>query len=549
MKRNLSLFLSLLLIVSIFAGCNSNPENTFAPSDTTDNTSPPQVSEAPDKNSDLDIVTYPLVDEAREFSFYHQVDAELHIQTNAENLFWSEMSKLTNINFNWIHPPNTSLSETFNLMIASQNYYDIIWGFSRYYTLGIDSAIDEDIIYSLDDYMQYTPNMYRWLESDEGYMLDAISDEGRFWGIYGIKSELQGPWAGPIIRADLLDKYNLDTPVSYDDWETFLTICRDQEGMTEGPLGISMFVSSLFGSTNSGYGVSSINSPWVNKEGTVVNTLLTEDYRNYITMMADWFEKGLINQDFMTEVVYYGGGVPKFANGVIGMGESTYDLSKYEIACPPEMRVEAIPLPVLNEGDTPKIRQSNTLLDKGASAVLSTNVSSDDDIILLCRFFDYMFTEAGQLLSNWGVEGITFEYDSDGKPAYTELITNNPDGLGFLQAHAIYLARNTLGVYEWTRELTPDILECMNIWLNATNEWVMPEGMSMTAEESRENSIVWGDCQTYIQEGILAFVTGGKPLSEWDSFIDQLMSMNIEKCTELRQIALDRYYDRLNFIS
>jgi len=540
MKRVLSLLLVLLVVAALFAGCNNTSEQT--------STTPSQApSQAPSSTPDLEVEKpdFPLTDEPRVFSFYHRADSGMNIETNAENLYWMEMAKLTNISFDWIHPPLNALSETFSLMIASQVYPDAIWNFVGSYTPGVDSAIEEEIVYSLNDYMQYMPNMYRWLESDERYMLNAITDNGNYFGIYCLKSEEQGPWAGPIYRADIAEKYDLATPKTYADWENYLTICRDQEGMTDGPLGIAMNVTSFFGSTNSGYGVASVNGPWVNQGGTVVNSILTENCREYITMMADWFDKGLINQDFMSSVIYYGGGVPNFANGVIAMGEATYDLSEYKIACPPEMKIEAIPLPVRNEGDVPNIRQTNAMNAPGDAAVLTTNLKSDD-VALLCRYFDYMFTEEGQLLANWGVEGVTFEYGSDGKPVWTELLTNNPDGLSVQQAQAIYIARNTVGVYEWTREITPEILVSTNIWLNATDDWVLPSGMSMNAEEANESARIWGDCSTYISENILAFVAGRKPLNEWDGFIDQLKSMNVDKCTELRQTALDRYYARID---
>ena len=39
---------------------------------------------------------------------------------------------------------------------------------------------------------------------------------------------------------------------------------------------------------------------------------------------------------------------------------------------------------------------------------------------------DYLYSDAGVLLANYGVEGETFRY-VDGKPVLTELVTNNPD--------------------------------------------------------------------------------------------------------------------------
>lgn len=44
------------------------------------------------------------------------------------------------------------------------------------------------------------------------------------------------------------------------------------------------------------------------------------------------------------------------------------------------------------------------------------------------KLFDYLYSEEGMLLMNFGVEGEQFEY-VDGEIKYTDLIMNNPDGL------------------------------------------------------------------------------------------------------------------------
>lgn len=45
------------------------------------------------------------------------------------------------------------------------------------------------------------------------------------------------------------------------------------------------------------------------------------------------------------------------------------------------------------------------------------------------KLFDYLYSEEGMLLMNFGVEGEQFEY-VDGEIKYTDLIMNNPDGFG-----------------------------------------------------------------------------------------------------------------------
>lgn len=102
--------------------------------------------------------------------------------------------------------------------------------------------------------------------------------------------------------------------------------------------------------------------------------------------------------------------------------------------------------------DIPKLRQTNALARSTHGEVISTQLSSDtglsqeEEVRILMRYYDYMFTDEGSLLANWGIENKTFVYGDDGKPTFTDLIMNNPDGLSFLGANAVYLGgRNQAG--------------------------------------------------------------------------------------------------------
>lgn len=68
--------------------------------------------------------------------------------------------------------------------------------------------------------------------------------------------------------------------------------------------------------------------------------------------------------------------------------------------------------------------------------------------------------------------------------------------------------------------------------------------ITLTTEEGQEYTTIYGDIQTFVQENIPAFITGAKPLSDWDSFVAQIKALNIDRCIELQQNALTRYLNR-----
>ena len=100
---------------------------------------------------------------------------------------------------------------------------------------------------------------------------------------------------GISVRKDFLDKVGMDIPTTYDEWETVLTAFKDKLGI-EAPL-----FTSKYGIDNgefmAGYGV----APYFYQvDGTVKYGPLEDGYKDYLTMMADWYKKGLIDPDFDT---------------------------------------------------------------------------------------------------------------------------------------------------------------------------------------------------------------------------------------------------------
>jgi putative aldouronate transport system substrate-binding protein len=68
--------------------------------------------------------------------------------------------------------------------------------------------------------------------------------------------------------------------------------------------------------------------------------------------------------------------------------------------------------------------------------------------------------------------------------------------------------------------------------------------VTLTSDEGTEYANIYGDISTMLSETIPQFITGQKPMSEYDAFVEQLKSMNIERCIVIQQAALDRYLAR-----
>ena len=83
-----------------------------------------------------------------------------------------------------------------------------------------------------------------------------------------------------------------------------------------------------------------------------------------------------------------------------------------------------------------------------------------------------------------------------------------------------------------------------SVWdANWENTQTLPD-ITISSDESAEYSFIYTDINTLIQETTITFISNRKPLSEFDDFVAEIKRMNIDRCIEIQQAALDRYYNR-----
>lgn len=168
---------------------------------------------------------------------------------------------------------------------------------------------------------------------------------------------------------------------------------------------------------------------------------------------------------------------------------------------------------------------------------------------LAIRYLDYLFSEEGWLLCNYGLEGTTYTLDDSGNPQFTDQILNSPKGL--TPGNAVYEYCMPQGspsyLADWRTELqyTPaESVAFMEVWNEVADDMYYPMTASMSSEENSEFSSIYADINTYVNENALQFITGEKSLDEYDAFIETLTDLGIERCVELKQAALTRYNAR-----
>ncbi len=142
---------------------------------------------------------------------------------------------------------------------------------------------------------------------------------------------------------------------------------------------------------------------------------------------------------------------------------------------------------------------------------------------------------------------VTYEFDENGDPQWTDFVTNDPDGIAKMNIQSLYtmsvgsinyMPTDTTSMADWA-------VDALSIWMeNKDDAYDIPVTATFTSEESERYNELMGEISTHYNETVLRRITGDQNLSTYNSFIQELQSMGIEECIELKQSMLDRYNQR-----
>ena len=552
-KKLVALLLSLALVLSLGA-CGGNGESSTSseasPSSTTEESGAAAESgdESQAETAETGEFQLPIVDEPTTLSYFVADDSNAAIMTTDwnDNEFYQEMERRTGVHLEFEMVSSADYQTNFNLMIASGNLADMIYVGASYYAEGVDAAIDDGYFLDLTDLVdEYMPNYERIRTSDVQYELLSTTDSGRLGAVYELRQSKQGPWLGLWIRQDWLDDLGLETPVTFDDYHEVLTAFKNEKGAT-APLILNFSGSDGEFGTMSG-GLNVLNSWQLDETGKVNFGPYMDAWKEYVTIMHQWYTEGLIDPDFMATDERTAD-MAKVVTGASGLFAALYTMpSVYEAASEdPNMNLAPVNPPVMNEGDEGHIR----LRDSYTSGNTAISADSENWEVAL-RWLDYLYTDEGALLANYGVEGDTFEFNEDGEPEFTDKILANENGWTMTQTVASYLCPSA-GIAnwsDWTRELAgvPEKDQaCYDVWSEFSDDWRLPSSVTLTQEESTERAALYADISTIVKEQTAQFISGALDIEEnWDAYIASLESSGIERAIEITQAAYDRYLARV----
>ena len=579
MKKNIfAILLALVMLLSLVAGCGSQKT-----SDTTESDAPvsdqdvPQkpapaveTSQEPASDAETSAVEAPVYEKKVNFpgSDTAQLDYineyTLPISEEGATLTWmrnqlnlmgplgelglsslqdlpaiQHLQEITGVTIEYTELDFWTAQEKMNVAIASGDYPGIISDLS--YTSGAIGALEDEIIVDLTDKLpEFSPNYQ--------YLIDSNPDIAPIFRNDGLVLCYQSPYEnfvqnqGLVIRKDWLEEQKLKLPTTYDQMFEVLKTFRDAY---DTPTSIYFNNTCVINGLGVGYDVASFSAGgsatslhYYAVDGTVRCSLIEDGYRDYLTEMNKWYNEGLFNKDFASiEYDPMGGELAELqAKGTVGVwctsGEGIGNITQ-PVSCVPNLTLE--------EGGIDHLTSTSLVTD-------STNTyitACCDDVETAMRFLDYMYSEDGILFYNYGFEGEDFTLDENNTPKFTDAVINNEYGVdvpNMLRIRRPYTLCSSLMILYSTAEFNTDLKnEAWEVWSsNMDGAYYIPSNVSMNTEETETSSYYMADIVTYASQMIPQFISGDADLSEWDTFVEKLKEMNIEKCIAAEQSAYDR---------
>ena len=553
MKNNFQKLTALLaataMLASLMTGCADTSVNNNAESSET-NVS--EVStEATETTVEVPEFSYPMDGVTVSYALNMPGAAKANFENMGDTEYAKTMEAATGIHVDWVQATGNA-AEWFNLMLADAEYADIIeWNWARSYAGGLSGAYNDGIAIELNDVIdQYMPNFKAWLEANPDVDKLIKTDDGKYYGIPAVTSDSRmGNVLGYYVRQDWMDELKIETPDTIEGWHDALVKIKETKGIT--PLtGVGGYILKG-GSFINAYAPSMMSNRYSldAETGKVVFTAATEGYKEFLTTMAQWYSEGLIDKDFAT--IDTAGVKAKLLNeeAAMGWGYAGGGLQGTTLegrATNPDFTLAAVATCAKEEGAEMLYCTADPRV-VGNYAVITTQC---ENVETAARYLDFLFSEEGILISNFGIEGVTYTAEN-GVPTYTDEILKNPDGLNVSAAMGKYIRAYSAfpGVQDYNYLIGYYELDVTKAapatWgSNGTTEYELP-ALSYTEDETSELSTIQTELNTYADEMAVKFVLGTEDIeTKWDEYLEALSQFGMDKTVEINQTAYERFLAR-----
>lgn len=573
MKKYVILLLAVCILLTLVPACSGKKTGTTEQTDTAQPTVETELETVePEDESPYNlpagkytvdengvptapyVYELPLTTSDEVFTYWYMASLPEHIPEEGYGSmeYPRELQRRTGVNVEYIMVSFNERATNFSILLAADDLPDLLTNCDWFYPGPLTEGVEEGYFANLYDYKEYMPNYYFEVNShpdDPDVLAKVMPGEDMICAFWCMEYEPTLLHMA-VTRGDWLEKLGMinDDIVTIEDFHNMLTLYKTEIGCPSPfLLYASLDAFNVFNCFDTRPLVGGVG-PVIVVDGQVKFCHVHQEDLNFMTMINQWWNEGLIQPDWMSidgnptgkDLILTG------KTGVIGMVPGEARDYEYPAAVDPDTHWVPLHKPVLQEGQVLHCGDTRSWLSYG-----SWFINADcSNIPLLVSYCDYFYSEEGIFLWNYGVEGYTYELNENGEPIFTDHMINHPGGLSW--ALLMYTGNEVCegGISMRKRSYAyPGGERCMafhTYWVDpeyyhydGSMEW--PESIVFTSEQSDEIAQYSTDMATYVSENYLQFVDGSKPLSEWDSYVEGLKLTGWYKCLDIYQQAYEDF--------
>ena len=576
MKRIRALLLVLCMLMAMLSGCGetgaAGSEAAAAPQSASEETKAPEPAVAPEPTEQAASAPEASVDESTaepavtiEYPIpgEHTLSMVQCMRNHAaavlgdgdftDQYCYPELVKRTGVEVSFDMIAETALSERLNLIIVSHDYPDIFGQGIGTYDNNPAKAIADDVVMDLTDLLaDNAPNYNALLENNPDFHQSVYNSDGTVCKITSCNIGLQSQ--GLFIRGDWLDALNLEVPTTveeltkvltefhkaYDTPMTLMVNADLDDGLS------SVFDHSAVGFTRQMLGFQQTEP----NSGELICSMASDGYFEHMTLLRQYYADGLINEDFANISKENGNFESTYYSGQCGIWQEGCEVAddSYRENFSDSNAVAMPMLAPINNGEPTHV-SSFTSVMTGMSSLYVSSTCAQPEIAL--QFLNYGYTEEGKDLVAFGIEGETFTRDADGKVAYTELLTDYPDGVR--SAEWLYLINSWMPTEQQLASVymkySDKAVDACEMWTEAAKEAddsmavPMQVQMSLTTEENDVVSQYCGDLCTHFSMYTGKYIMGTIDEAEFKQAVADADKIGLQEVTAAYQSAYDRYME------
>lgn len=466
-------------------------------------------------------------------------------------LFWKELTRRTGITLKPLDVPLTDYEKKRSVLIGAGDAPFII---PKTYHPSEVAFVSSGAVLAVSEYVDLMPNFQdkvkKWSLEPE---LDSIrQSDGKYYLLPGLHEKVKSGYSLSF-RTDVLDKLGLSLPTTWDEVYDVLRALKE-EYPDKYPFSDRWSINTpfpcgaLFSYLGQAYGVKAgwtyDNITFDSTAKKFVFTGATDNYRQMVEYLRRLVAEKLMdpesftqNDDAAVQKLLAEKCYAMSANPQELVQNYRYNLSKQVKGA----EIEMIPVPL---GPAGPVVLGGTRLENGV--MISSKALKSDTFVAMMQFVDWLwYSDEGQKFCKWGVKGVTYT-ESGGQyklESGLTLMGSDPDAPKDLQKD--YGFFNGVFTYggSWSlvsSSFSPDEKKFQDAMAQREQLPIDPAHPLESFEQ--EQATLWDTpLKDYVIQSTLKFVLGKRPLSEWDAYVTELKSKNMQQFVDLHNKAYERY--------